>query len=206
MPTSARLPVSCGAILLALLASTAASYGGAPADESTSKRAFDRARHHYNLGEFETALAYFKDAYQAAPLPALLFNIAQCHRNLGNVREAIFFFERYLEERPAAPDAAQVHALLEELHEVRTPPPPRTPEALPAVVPPPPVTTATVAGPPLSIPPPRDDRSIAGEWWFWTALLAGSAVIAGATVLAVRSANGDDLPEHPIATFDFRNL
>ena len=34
-------------------------------------------------------------AHDAKPLPALLFNIAQCHRQLGNHERALFFYRRH---------------------------------------------------------------------------------------------------------------
>jgi tetratricopeptide (TPR) repeat protein len=197
-----------GALLvlgLSLPASPADPAEAGQGDRAAAKSAFERAQQHYSLGEFEAALAHFRAAYQAAPHPDLLFNIAQCHRNLGESARAIFFFERYLSERPHATDAEQVRLLLDEL---------RAHAPLPVSLPtPPPAETASAASAvsiePLQMPPPApapaSDKSIAGEWWFWTAILLGAAAIAGATALAVRS-SGSDLPEDPIATFNYRDL
>ena len=188
-----------GALLLSNLGAPPL-IAGTPKDKRASKRAFDRARHEYALGEFEAALALFKEAYEAAPLPGLLFNIAQCHRNLGNTQEAIFFFERYLEEHPHPADEDQIHSLLDELRQIER-------DRLTAVhlasAPPPQPRTATVSLPPDPPPPPPDSGPITEKWWFWTGLVATAAVVTGAAVLAVRAAD-DDRPDDPIATFDYR--
>src|SRR5688572_26261239 len=102
-------------LLIAMLAAQ-------PTELESAKSSFDRGMQHYNMGEFDRALSEFKKAYGAQPHPELLFNIGQCYRNLGNVDEAIFFFERYLEEEP---DADEVRALLAEMRKpvVYDPPP-----------------------------------------------------------------------------------
>jgi tetratricopeptide (TPR) repeat protein len=65
----------------------------ARADDADTRKAeaklqVDKAELSYKLGRFE-------DALQA---PALLFNMGQCQKNLGNYDRAIFFFEGYLRE------------------------------------------------------------------------------------------------------------
>jgi tetratricopeptide (TPR) repeat protein len=168
----------------------------APPAKTASEEAFHRAVHHYNLGEFETALSLFREAYDAAPLPPLLFNIAQCHRNLGNNKEAIFFFERYLEEHPSADNAEEIQVLLADLQERE--------RAKRAVVAAPDAGTEDVALQPETHAPPAEDRSLVEEWWFWTALAAVTVVVAGGSALAVHAARSDGPPEDVIATFDFR--
>src|SRR4051812_19065449 len=53
-----------------------------------SKALFAEGNEHYNLGEFTQALERYKLAYQVKALPAFQFNIAQCHRKLGQNKEA----------------------------------------------------------------------------------------------------------------------
>ena len=184
---------STGAILLLCLALPALAI-----DQGASKRAFARARHAYALGEFDDALSLFKEAYDAAPLPGLLFNIAQCHRNLGHTPEAIFFYERYLEEHPDPPDEEQVRALVDELRASE-----RARQAAPPVDALPPPASTPLSAP--AIAPPAEDRPITEKWWFWTALVATAAAVTGATVIAVRATQHDDLPDDPIATIDYRS-
>lgn len=51
----------------------------------------------YNAGQFREALALYEDAYRLDARPTTLFNIAQCHRMLGNYERALFFYRRYLD-------------------------------------------------------------------------------------------------------------
>jgi tetratricopeptide (TPR) repeat protein len=68
------------------------------------------------LGQFEHALDAFSQAYELKPLPGFLFNIAQCHRHLGNFERASFFYKRYLTLASLVPpDAAVVNDLLREV-------------------------------------------------------------------------------------------
>ena len=177
-------------ICLLLALSSNASAG----ERARSKRAFEEAERRYNLGEFEAALALFREAYDAAPLPDLLFNIAQCHRNLGHTTEAIFFFERFLEQRPNTGDADQIRALVKEL---RARPPPEATATMSAPAPPPVLLK-------IEPKPIEPSSSLVNEWWFWTVIAAGAVIVAGGTVLAVRASGDGDLPAHPIATFDYR--
>ncbi len=69
---------------------------------------------HYKLGRFDEALAEYSAAYELFPAPPLLFNLAQCHRNLKHWERAVFFFEGYLRARPDAKNRALVEELLAE--------------------------------------------------------------------------------------------
>ena len=46
----------------------------------------------YRLAKFEEALADYQAAYKLYEHPAILFNIAQCHRQLKNHEKALFFY------------------------------------------------------------------------------------------------------------------
>src|SRR5687768_341879 len=77
-------------------------------DRSVAKRHFDRGEKLFALGKFEDALDQYQLAYDAAPIPDFLFNIGQCHRNLGDYEAAIFSFRKYLKLVPDADDREQV--------------------------------------------------------------------------------------------------
>ena len=77
-----------------------------PTEAERTERAralFDEAEGHYARGAYADALAGYAKAYQVLPLPAFLFNIAQCHRMLGKYDRAIYFYEGYLRDSPARP-------------------------------------------------------------------------------------------------------
>jgi tetratricopeptide (TPR) repeat protein len=141
---------------LAWAQATGAEKGDAAA--RAARRELQRAEAAFNLGKFEQALAGYEAAYQAKPLPALLFDIAQCHRHLGNSDRALFFYRRYLALDPNSANRATVDQLIAETERRRDSgsgvvPPPTTaippPGSGPTAVAPPPV-----AAPPLSLSPP----------------------------------------------------
>jgi tetratricopeptide (TPR) repeat protein len=74
---------------------------GAPAsgDEDTRVRAkaeFERGKTLYRLTRYTQALEAFTAAYLLAQEPALLFNIAQCQRELGQDEAALKTYRSYL--------------------------------------------------------------------------------------------------------------
>jgi tetratricopeptide (TPR) repeat protein len=79
-----------------------------------AKELFARGNQHYNLGELAQALEMYRRAYQITPLEEFLFNIAQCHRKLGQHREAITMYQSYLVGVPDAENKALVEDLIAE--------------------------------------------------------------------------------------------
>ncbi|MCY1036550.1 tetratricopeptide repeat protein [Corallococcus sp. BB11-1] len=78
--------------------------------EDQARERFSEGNLAYDLGEFDRALKAFSEAYRLKPLPAFLFNIAQCHRQLDNPSRAAFFYRRYLAlsaEEPANADVVR---------------------------------------------------------------------------------------------------
>jgi tetratricopeptide (TPR) repeat protein len=84
----------------------------APTDRA--KALFAVGNRHYELAEYPQALEIYKKAYRVKPLPAFQFNIAQCHRKLGQHREAIQMYQAYLVGVPSADNKALVESLIEE--------------------------------------------------------------------------------------------
>lgn len=70
---------------------------------------------HYDLAEYGAALEDFKAAYRAVQDPALLFNIAQCHRKLGQRADALSFYRSYLRRSPEAPNHVEAEHHIREL-------------------------------------------------------------------------------------------
>jgi tetratricopeptide (TPR) repeat protein len=68
----------------------------------------------YNVGRFEQALDLYTKAYERYPKPALLFDLGQCHRQLGHYERALFFLHGYLREQPTAPNRALVEKLIDD--------------------------------------------------------------------------------------------
>ncbi|MCP3135888.1 tetratricopeptide repeat protein [Pyxidicoccus xibeiensis] len=87
------------------------------ADAEVQARAhFAEGNMAYDVGDFSNALKSFTEAYRLKPLPGFLFNMAQCHRQLGQYSRAAFFYRRYLALAPdedSAPDARELVAEME---------------------------------------------------------------------------------------------
>lgn len=81
----------------------------------TAKRFFDRGETLFAQKKFDDALEQYEKAFEASPIPALLFNIGQCHRNLGDYESAIFSFRKYLKLEPEASNREEVQALIDDL-------------------------------------------------------------------------------------------
>jgi tetratricopeptide (TPR) repeat protein len=114
--TMQRHPLRVAACLAVLAASVAfAPPASAQTALEQAKALTGRATIEYNIGHFEQALELYSRAYEALPTPALLFDIGQCHRMLGNAERATFFFQGYLREKPDAPNRALVEQLLADL-------------------------------------------------------------------------------------------
>src|SRR5260370_42270147 len=71
------------------------------ADDAETVRAQARdATAEYNMGHFKEALARFQAIYKATGKNALLFNIAQCQRQMGKLKDAAFSYRRFIELEP----------------------------------------------------------------------------------------------------------
>jgi len=188
-----------------MLASTALASPTEQAVENkpAARAAFQNALRHYNLSEFSEALASFKEAYRNYPDPSFLFNIAQCHRQLGQKQDAVRSYRAYLREAPTVANRTEVEQLIASLEQSireeratmsRPPtgamaPGSQGPPTETAPAEPPPAATAAVpppeAAPVASVetqatPPAKQDKPIYKKWWLWTAV--GAVVVVGVGV------------------------
>src|SRR5262249_14167768 len=76
----------------------------------------------YSAGNFPAAIRAFQEAYKRAPLPPLLFSMAQAYRRQyaidrkqENLREAIGYYRKYIEQVPQGGRRADAAAALTEL-------------------------------------------------------------------------------------------
>lgn len=60
-----------------------------------------QAKRHFDLTEYQEALALYRDAYRLSGDSLLLYNIAQSYRLLGEKREALTFYQKFLRTEPA---------------------------------------------------------------------------------------------------------
>jgi tetratricopeptide (TPR) repeat protein len=169
--------------------------------EKVARAHFEKAEKAFNLGHFDAALTSYQAAYEALPLPAFLFNIAQCHRNLRNREQAVFFYQRYLSLAPAAPNRPVVEELIAEqkrLLEYEQPAEPEDRRVDLAARPDPTETSAAH----LTDQPPEEPP---GKWkkarWYLLGAL-GAALIGGVALLSVR--RNPSLPGGALGTIDTR--
>lgn len=151
------LVLAASAVPLALPRSVGVAHAAPDPAVERAKALFERGQKLFDVGRFADALKAYQQAYQAYPAPEFLFNIAQCHRNLGNYEDAIFSYRKFLELRPDTPERAGVERAIEQLEEKK-----RERDAQKLIPKPPepkPIVTAT---------------PIYKKWWFWT----GIAVVA----------------------------
>jgi tetratricopeptide (TPR) repeat protein len=180
-------------------------------DRDRARQAFTEGRQHFDLGEYKEALASFKEAYRDFEDPTFLFNIAQCHRQLGDKEQAVKMYRTYLAKRPDAPNAEEVRHTIATLQEEldkerasRASPPTGTlspGEAPPAATTPPTAAQPTAAA---TTPAPEAEHGtpVYKKWWLWT--IVGVVVVGAAVGTGVGIALSK--PSHPTATTDFGTL
>ena len=167
---SAHAPHAGVALLCCALATFAPGRAMAEDADKESRAHFRRGETHFAMGRFAQALKEYEAAYELKPLPGFLFNIGQCHRNLGHLEEAVFSFKRYLRLKPDAANHAAVEELVADLE--------RQLAAQKATRPPSLTGPVGPTGPLLPPPPPPPDP-VYKRWWFWTGI---AAIAAGAAV------------------------
>ena len=86
------------ATITALLLITFAGPALADNAQKAAKKHFNAGVKLYKSEDFTGALAEFLKAYEIKPHYAVLYNIANCHKNLEYYAEALEYFERYLDE------------------------------------------------------------------------------------------------------------
>jgi tetratricopeptide (TPR) repeat protein len=162
-------------LLLALLllgdpaGAAAQGDGNAPARRQAEARAFyERGLQHYNLAEYDQAIAAFKRSYELSNAPELLYNIAQAFRFKGDCPQAVLVYRSYLRETDDRANRAKAEAAIERCAQQQrpSPPPEEKPHPLPpatAASPPPPAATPPSLTPsaPLPGPPPASPASVA---------------------------------------------
>jgi hypothetical protein len=190
--------------------------GAEPAGEAKAQARvkFNAGNVAYAQGDFRKALGAFEAAYELLPLSGFLFNVAQCHRQLGDFARAASSYRRYLalsEKEPA--NAAMVKELIAEMDakakqqtaSLAAPSKPVAqakavakdrPETVPARPPEPQAleirrsrspTVKQKSLPPAAVPGTsvQEEREpLTRKWWVWAGAGA-AAVVAGGIIYAV---------------------
>lgn len=96
--------------------------GTAQVDSASQREAarghFEAAERHFVARRFREAIREFQLAQSKLPTAELHFNIARCHEELGEYRQAVEHYEKYLRDKVDAPDADDVAARITGLREL----------------------------------------------------------------------------------------
>ncbi|HEY0251204.1 MAG TPA: PEGA domain-containing protein [Kofleriaceae bacterium] len=85
------------------------------AEQKEADRHFKSGVALYGEQKFSEALAEFERAYEIAPAPIVLYNIAACHRELSHYAEAVKYYRRFLDEGQDKAPADRIVAAKSEL-------------------------------------------------------------------------------------------
>ena len=85
------------------------------AEVAEAKKHFNEAQTHYRLQEYQAALDEFQQAYKLSQKAGLLFNIAQCYRQMQQYPEAIQGFQAFIHDDPESSYRAEAEKNISEL-------------------------------------------------------------------------------------------
>jgi tetratricopeptide (TPR) repeat protein len=147
-----------------------------PDQEAQAVAAYQRGIKFYNLGQFEDAIAAFKEAYLTTEAPELLYDIAQSYRleGQGHCTQALQSYRSYLRVAPTTPKRKSVEAAIADMEQCSRSEAPAVVEKAPAAAAPAPPTH-------VDTPPPVPEKPRGHTW-------LGPAV--GGVGLAVAAAGG----------------
>jgi tetratricopeptide (TPR) repeat protein len=164
------------AICFCCVAPARVAYAEDPAMRA-AKRHYERGQKLFALQKFEDALDQFQKAFDAKPIPDFLFNIGQCHRNLGDYEAAIFSFKRYLKLDPETSNREKVEDLIEQLEDKQAAKEARRLRLRPDEDKP---------------PPPSTGSPFYKKWWFWTGVVVVGAAAGGVGYYAATAGGPPD--------------
>jgi tetratricopeptide (TPR) repeat protein len=173
--------------LAALLPAGRSARAADPRTESAREHS-SQGDAYYKLEKYGNAIGEYEQAYLAKADPSFLYNIAQCHRLMGQNAEAIKFYRRFLRDAPIAPNRSVAEKHIKDLEDASThsgspveppppvpslssgsfPPAPTSPSPSPSPLPspassPPPGSPAPVTTPPLALNAPRPTSSTSAD-------------------------------------------
>lgn len=101
------LAMTLAAVLL-LSSASAFAEGPSAKEKAQARELYAMGQQQFRQANFGGAQRSFEDAYRAVPNPIVLLSIAECQVRSESFTDALVTLGRYLEERPDAPDRAQV--------------------------------------------------------------------------------------------------
>src|SRR5262245_6269731 len=81
--------------------------GSAPVQQARER--FDAGQQALEQKRYDDAAQAFRDAYELVPHPDLLYSAGLAYEQAGNCRQALAYFDRYLEERIVKREPDEAH-------------------------------------------------------------------------------------------------
>jgi tetratricopeptide (TPR) repeat protein len=208
--------ISQGMVVLGCLASASAGFADKPAKapfkfaqpkNNDAREHLKRGARLYNNQEFKAAIEEFKAGALAEPCSTFDYDLGQSYRQLGLYKEALWHYQRFLDNEHPTGDVLQgVQDLIVEMqahlaNAARTMPP--TEPAPDSTQPEPPTRAATKPAQPTMQPPatqhdadtrhaPPDDERGSVNWIGWTVTVGGVAALGTTGYLILRASSLDD--------------
>lgn len=209
-----------GVVLLAAWLSAVVPARAADPRTETARQHSAQGDAYYKLEKYGNAIGEYEQAYLSKPDPSFLYNIAQCHRLMGQNAEALNFYRRFLRDAPNAPNRQVAEKHIKDLEDTSPPvavpapapvpaptpapepvaptapisPAPTTPPALALSAPPPttaPASDMAPIGDTGAVSSPAESHPIYTRWWFWTAI---GVVAAGGLIIALAAKHDPACP------------
>jgi tetratricopeptide (TPR) repeat protein len=151
---------------------------------------FHKGLAEYDAHRYGAAIEIFSRVYDQTHSPALLFNIAQARRLMGDCPRAVATYEAFVVADPTSPDVDRARGWLEKLGPCRAPigeekAEEKTPGATPEKSAPPPAAappsiSVQQAAPPRTAAPPRGGLILTGALGGAALMLAGAGAYSAA--------------------------
>jgi tetratricopeptide (TPR) repeat protein len=164
-------------------------------DKEVARQAYREGTRQYELGDFKAALDAFKKAYLNYEDPAILFNLAQCQRQLGDKVEALRTYRVFLHKVPETTERAQIEKIIAELqaaidHDKAAKAQPPTETVEPSIArtptePPPTAQSPTNSTAQTTVTEAPAKKPLVKRGWFWGVVVGGVVVVAGAVTLGI---------------------
>ena len=167
--------------------------------EPTARELYERGVARYKAGDIDAAIEDFKASYRLSAEPTLLYDIAELYRKRGDCSSALDHYERFLKERPEAPNHTKVESRIAEMNrcvgETRKPvPPPHAEEHEPVRAPP---TQQPPAAGVATLEPPKPTGEIetpghGKRTWGIVLGASGVAMIGTAVYFSLQASSSSD--------------
>jgi hypothetical protein len=102
-------------VALCLAAMTVTAVAQPEDNRAKAKAAFGRAVVAEERHDWRTAVDEYLTAYELAPHHDVLYNVATVYERMGELRQAVTYYGRYLKDAPDPPDRAKVERTMENL-------------------------------------------------------------------------------------------